>query len=106
VLNKKNSANKCENKRNETNLDLGNLEDKRFCSLILTLNIIITNKNKTAIAPTYTMIKVNPKKSTPNRKRITAALKKVKIRKSIDSIELTEDETTAPQETSKKHNNK
>ena len=46
------------------------------------------------------MIQVNLKKSTPNRKKITATLKKVKIRKSIDSIKLTEDETTAPQETS------
>ena len=106
MLNKKNKANKCKTKRNETNLDLENLEDKRFCSLIFILNIMITNKNKTAIAPTYTMIKVNPRKSTQKRKRITAVLKKVKIKKSIDSIELTEDDTTAPQETSKKHNNK
>ena len=43
-------------------------------------NIITTNKNKTAIAPTYTIIKTNAKNSSLNIRRIKEALQNVKIK--------------------------
>lgn len=48
---------------------------------ILTFNIITTNKNKTAIAPTYIIMNIKPKNSTLKRKRIIDELKKVNIKK-------------------------
>jgi hypothetical protein len=49
-------------------------------SEILIFNIIRTNKNKTAIAPTYTIRNVIGKNSRPSKKRRTDKLKKDKIR--------------------------
>jgi hypothetical protein len=64
---------------------------------------MMTNKNKTAIAPTYMIIKIKPKNSTLKRNKIAAALQKVKIRKRTDSIEVLEKETNTPLPTSRKH---
>ncbi len=46
--------------------------------------IITTNKNKIAIAPTYTIINIRLKKSTPKKNNIKAALIKVEIKKTIE----------------------
>jgi hypothetical protein len=51
---------------------------KNSCNVILTLssltfNIITTNKNNTAIAPTYIIINANPKNSTLKMNKIIAA---------------------------------
>lgn len=66
----------------------------------------MTNKNKTAIAPTYIIIKIKPKNSTFKRNKMAAALQKVKIKKRTDSIEVFERETNAPLPKSNEHKNK
>ena len=64
---------------------------------------MITNKNNTAIAPTYIIIKVKPKNSALKRNNIAAALQNVKIKKRTDSIGLIEEETKTPLPNNKKH---
>ena len=51
---------------------------------IFIFNIIITNKNKTAIAPTYTIINKKEKNSTPNNNSKHAKLKNVNTKKSTE----------------------
>ena len=62
------------------------------CDFLIS-NIIITNKNKTAMAPTYTIMSVNPKNSEENRKKTTAALQKLNIKKSTEFIGVEENPT-------------
>jgi hypothetical protein len=69
-------------------------------------NIIITNKNNTAIAPTYTITKVKPRNSAQNKNNNMAAFKKVKIKNMIDSIEFKDKQTANPQRINKKQINK
>lgn len=59
-----------------------NLKTPKTC--IFTFNIIITNKNNTAIAPTYMIIKSSPKKSAQKIKHIAAAFKNVKTKNKIE----------------------
>tara|TARA_B110000093_G_scaffold117047_1_gene125349 strand:+ start:3532 stop:3852 length:321 start_codon:yes stop_codon:yes gene_type:complete len=54
---------------------------KLFDEKTLTFNIITTNKNNTAIAPTYTIIKIKPKNSALNKNKIPEALQKAAIKK-------------------------
>jgi ribosome maturation protein Sdo1 len=52
----------------------------RLDSLIFISNIITTNKNKTAMAPTYTTIKISEINSTSNKSSKPAAAIKVNIK--------------------------
>ena len=49
---------------------------------------ITINKKRTAIAPKYIITNTNPKKSQPIKKKITDALKKVKIKNNTELIGL------------------
>ena len=62
-----------------------NLKDSlNTINSIFSSNIITTNKNKTATAPTYTRINKIPIKSTPNKIAIKEEIKKFKINKSTE----------------------
>ena len=65
--------------------------------LLFTSNIITTNKNKIATAPTYTIIKIRLKKSIVNRNRIQAEQQKVNIRNKTECIGLADKNTKKPQ---------
>ena len=56
--------------------------------MILISNIIITNKNKTAIAPTYIIKKSKAKNSHSNKNSNPDAEIKLKTKKSTEWIEL------------------
>jgi len=60
---------------------------------ILIFNIIITKRKRTAIAPTYIIIKSTPKKSILNINKIEAAVQNVKIRNKTECIEFEEKKT-------------
>lgn len=66
-------------------------------SCVLIFNIIITNKKRTAIAPTYIIIKIKPKNSTLNINKIAAALQNVKIKKITDCTGFFEKATENPE---------
>ena len=68
-----------------------NLIMSRIC--IFTFNIITTNKNNTAIAPTYIIINSKPKKSAPKIKQIAAAFRKVRTKKRIEWTEFSDRNT-------------
>jgi hypothetical protein len=51
-------------------------------------------------------MKVKPKNSAQNKKSKTAAFKKVRIKKIIDSIEFREEDTVKPHKSNKKQMNK
>ena len=53
-------------------------------------NIITTNKNKTATAPTYTTRSIIAKNSAPNRINSPAALTKLKIKNKTEWTEFFE----------------
>ena len=57
---------------------------------IFTFNIIITNRNNTAIAPTYIIISNKPKKSAPNIKQMAEAFKKVRTKNRIEWTEFSD----------------
>ena len=59
-------------------------------------NIIITNKNKIAIAPTYTTNKINAKKSTSNWIKIADALIKATTSQSTECTGFRADITITP----------
>ena len=52
-------------------------------------NIITINKNNTAIAPTYMIKNIKPKKSIPNKIKITALNKKEQIKNKTELMGLT-----------------
>ena len=54
---------------------------------------IITNKNNTAIAPTYIITINKPKKSAPKIKQIAAAFKNVNTKKRIECTEFSDKNT-------------
>jgi hypothetical protein len=56
--------------------------------LVLMFNIIITNKNSTAIAPTYTINSKKAKNSAPNKIKIPTTLQKTVIKNSIECTAL------------------
>ena len=49
-------------------------------SFNLVSNIIKTNNSKTATAPTYIIVRINPKNSSSNKKRIIEVIKKLKTK--------------------------
>lgn len=51
-----------------------------FTPSILTFNIITTNKNKTAIAPTYTIKNKKDRNSAPSSNKILAVLQNTTIK--------------------------
>jgi len=59
-------------------------------SIFLTFIIITINRNSTAIAPTYNIIKIIPKKSRFSIKNKIDTFKKISIKKSIEFIGLVE----------------
>jgi hypothetical protein len=56
--------------------------------LVLMFNIIITNKNNTAIAPTYTINNKKAKNSAPNKIKIPITLQKTVIKNNIECTAL------------------
>jgi hypothetical protein len=52
--------------------------------LVFILNIITTNKNRTAIAPTYTINNRKPKNSAPNKIKMPDILQKTVIKNSTE----------------------
>ena len=75
-----------------------------FNSIIFILSIITTNKKRTAIAPTYTIIKIRPKNSDPIEIKSAAAPQKVKIRYTIECTGFFEKITKRLQEIINKDN--
>lgn len=73
---------------------------------VFTFNIITTNKNRTAIAPTYIIIKNRAKNSTLNMNKIKQALQKVKIRNKTEWTTLSENITKTPVSKKRKVNNR
>jgi uncharacterized protein YpbB len=53
-------------------------------TVVFMFNIITTKRNKTAIAPTYTIKNKNAKNSAPKSKRRPATLQNTKIKKSTE----------------------
>ena len=90
--NKSNSKKDRENwfsKIKNIKIQIGIIEKKWiFHELTLIFNIITTNKNKTAIAPTYTMINIKDKNSAPRSKSKLATLQKTKIKKRTECTAL------------------
>jgi hypothetical protein len=72
-------------------------------------NIIKTNKNKTAIAPTYIIKNIKGRYSTSKRKRIHEISQKHRIKKRIEKIGFLERTTIMdeiiPKTLNKKNNN-
>ena len=60
----------------------------------LRLNIITTNKNRTAIAPAQIITKAKAKNSNPNKDKMTEALQKIKIKNKMKQIGLLKVETS------------
>ena len=71
---------KTSNPKAPKKIDMVNNETTPLLFVTFIFNIITTNRNRTAIAPTYTIMKTNAKNSSLNISKIKEALKKVKIK--------------------------
>ena len=69
--------------------------------VLLTFNIIIINRNKTAIAPTYIITKVTPKNSELNTNKMIPDIQNIKIKEIIDSTGLPDNTTKSPDNSKK-----
>lgn len=75
-------------KNNNNNITANNIKKVSFTkvSLIFRFNVIITKRNKTASAPTYTSTKKVGKNSSPTKKIIIEELQKQRTKNKIENI--------------------